>query len=390
MTLDFQKLRTETPGCGSVVHFNHASCSLPPERVLDAITGHLRREALEGPSEAGAAAAPAIAATREAAARLVNCSADEIALVGSGSQGWGSAFAALPPLKPGDRIIVGRHEWGGNLATIRLAADRAGALVEIAPSGDDGTIDPERLRRFVDGRTKLIAVTWFPATYGVENPAAEIGVIAREAGVPYFVDAGQALGQAPVDVQAVGCDVLKGAGRKFLRGPRGTALLYVRRDFANTLTPGYADVSSAPWGAAAPEFVPGAARFETAEKPMALLMGMGEALRLNSALTQAAITSAVLERSDMLRDRLKRVPGLNLIERETARSALSTAVHDRLTPDEVRQRLAAQRINVAAIAAAYGPLDLPARGLDAVLRFSVSYLTTEAEIAQLAEALAAL
>lgn len=385
--LDFESLRADTPGCATVTHFNHASCSLSPQRVLDVVTSHLTREALEGPSEAGFAIAEDIAATRTAAARLLNAAPDEIAFVGSGSQGWGAAFAALPPLQPGDRIIVGRHEWGGNLSTIRLAADRAGAHVEIAPGAEDGTIDPERLRRIIDGRTRLVAVTWFPATHGVANPAAEIGAVTREAGVPYFVDAGQAIGQTPVDVEAIGCDVLKGAGRKFLRGPRGTALLYVRRAFAETLRPGYLDVSSAPWGANGPDIVSGAARFETAEKPMAMLMGLGEALRLNAELTQPAITAAILERSDMLRARLKRVPGLHLIERETARSALSTAIHDRLTPTDIRQRLAVQGINVAALTAAYGPLDIPARGLDAILRFSVSYLTTELEIERLAAAL---
>ena len=65
---------------------------------------------------------------RALAARLFNAQPDEIALTGGNSPGWGSAFAAFAtahPWQPGDRILVGRHEWGGNLACMRLIAERA-------------------------------------------------------------------------------------------------------------------------------------------------------------------------------------------------------------------------------------------------------------------------
>ena len=77
----------------------------------------------------------------------------------------------------------------------------------------------------LDERVRLIALTWLPANGGLINPAAAIGEVARRHGIAYFVDAAQAVGQLPVDVARIGCDVLSGAGRKALRGPRGTGLL---------------------------------------------------------------------------------------------------------------------------------------------------------------------
>ena len=216
-----EALRAQTPGTQTTVHFNHAGASLPSAATLQAIQAHLQREATQGPMEAGVASRELTEKARALVARLLNADPAEVALTGGNSPGWGAAFAALEPWLPGDRILVGRHEWGGNLAVMRLKAQRAGATLETIPSDDSGCVDAQALEAMLDERVRLIALTWLPANGGLINPAAAVGSVARRHGIPYFVDAAQAVGQLPVDVAQIGCDVLSGAGRHALRGPRG-------------------------------------------------------------------------------------------------------------------------------------------------------------------------
>lgn len=385
--LDIDALRAATPGCARTTHFNNASCNLPSHETLETIKAHLDREALYGPSEMGVAVAEEIQKTRAAAATLLGADATEIALTGSGSQGWGLAFAALPPLRTGDRVLVGMHEWGGNLSTLHRAAERAGASIEVVPNNEEGAFSVEALLGMMDERVRLVALTWCPATNGVINDAAAVGAIARAAGIPYFVDAGQAIGQLPVDVGAIGCDVLKGAGRKALRGPRGTALLYIRKSFLDRLEPPYLDVLSAPYGPNGVIPRDDARRFETSENPFALQLGLGAAIRASLQLGLPAIRERVDRQASTLREALAVVPGVTVHDSGSVRSSIVSFTVAGHAPAEVRDRLAQEAITVGAIAEAYAPLDMRARRLPAIVRASVSYLTTDTEIDRLVSAI---
>ncbi|WP_238913128.1 aminotransferase class V-fold PLP-dependent enzyme [Achromobacter insolitus] len=386
-----EALRAQTPGTQTTVHFNHAGASLPSAATLQAIQAHLQREATQGPMEAGVASRELTEKARALAARLLNADPAEVALTGGNSPGWGAAFAALEPWLPGDRILVGRHEWGGNLAVMRLKAQRAGATLETIPSDDSGCVDAQALEAMLDERVRLIALTWLPANGGLINPAAAVGSVARRHGIPYFGDAAQAVGQLPVDVAQIGCDVLSGAGRKALRGPRGTGLLYVRRGFLDQLTPAFVDTHSAPLGAdGEPVLRPDAARLESAEASLALRCGLANALQEALDIGLPAIRARIDATAESLRAELAAIPGITVLDQGQERSGLvsfNVAGQDAVS---VQRAMAAQGITIGSNGVPYTPLDMQARGLTQIARASVSYLTNDAEIDRLLQGLRAL
>ncbi|SDR95908.1 Selenocysteine lyase/Cysteine desulfurase [Pseudomonas asplenii] len=385
---EIANLRAATPGCSQVIHFNHAGASLPSQATLDAMTAQLQLEASIGPMEAGLQGARLEDEARQAAADLLNTQTRNIAFASSGSAAWGQAFAALGPWHAGERILVGRHEWAGNLACM-AGAIKAGARLEVIPCDETGAVSVTALEQMIDARVRLIALTWLPANGGLINPAEAIGQIARRHDIAYFIDAGQALGQLPCDVQALACDVLKGAARKFLRGPRGTALLYVREGFLERLIPSHLDVLSAPWDDRAFVLRDDARRFETSERSLVLMAGLNNALKEANQLGIARIRRRIQGLSTKLRDDLRKIPGLELQdlgrpEQQSGLIAFTLAGWDVFA---LKQRLAEKHINIGANGTAYTPLDMQARKLPAVARIAVSYLTTTQEIERLLETL---
>lgn len=249
--LDVTRARRETPGCQHVAHFNNAGAALMPEPVVEAVVSHLRLESEIGGYEAATRAEAAVGGVYAAAARLLNVDTSEIAIVDNATRAWAGVFYSLP-LAEGDRILTGASEYVSNYLAFLQLTKRTGVEVEAVASDESGQISADALANAIDDRTKLIAITHVPTNGGLVNPAAAIGKIAAQAGVPYLLDACQSVGQMPIDVQAIGCDMLSATGRKFLRGPRGTGLLYVRRGLAEQLEPAVIDLGSADLGGKRP------------------------------------------------------------------------------------------------------------------------------------------
>jgi selenocysteine lyase/cysteine desulfurase len=264
-------------------------------------------------------------------------------------------------------------------------------VVEVVDDDEHGQLSVDDLRHRLGsgaGEVKLIAMTHVPTDNGLVNPAAEVGAVARDAGVPFLLDACQSIGQMPVDVERIGCDFLSATGRKFLRGPRGTGFLYVRRSVLDTVVPPFLDLHAATWTAPGRyEMRPDARRFENWETNVAGKIALGVAVDYALSWGLDEIEHRVTDLADGLRARLEPLDGVHLQDRGRRRSGIVTFTVHGISADEVQRGLAKQAINVSVATAERGADErLGGRRTDLV-RASVHYYNTDAELDRLVEAL---
>lgn len=387
---DVARARAETPGCGDSAHFAASGAALMPRCVIDAIQDHIQLEARVGGYAAEARNQNKIQHTYDALADMLHCGSDEIALVENATRGWDMAFYAFD-FGPGDRILTAQSEYASNYIAFLQIAKRTRAEIVPVPDDEHGQLDVAALKNLIDDRTRLIAVTHVPTSGGLVNPAAEIGRVANKAGVPYLLDACQAAGQMPLNVKEIGCDMLSATGRKFLRGPRGTGFLYVRRDLAEELEPPFLDLHAAAWtGPDSYDIRRDARRFENWESYVAGRIGLGVAVDYALEWGLDRIEARITALADDLRTRLDAISGVTVRDLGAKRCGIVTFTVDGLSAEEVKLRLAEKDIHVLTSTASGTLLDMQARGLTEVVRAGVHYYNTDAEIDRLVEAVAAL
>ena len=384
--IDLERVRADTPGVEHVVHLDNAGSALPPRQVVDAVVEHLQREAEIGGYEAAAERTDRWEHTYDALALLLGADRDEIAVVENATRAWDMAFYAFA-FQPGDRILTGRAEYASNWIALKHVTDRTGASIEVVPDDESGQIDVAALERLLDERVKLVSLVHVPTQSGLVNPAAAVGRVTRAAGVPLLLDACQSIGQLPVDVNEIGCDILSGTGRKFLRGPRGTGFLYVRRELIERLEPPLLDMHAAEWQPDGSYRIRAdARRFENWETYYAGKVGLGVAVDYALAIGIEDGWERIQALASRLRAELAELPGVTVLDRGAVLGATVTFTVADLPAAEVQRRLAAERINVSVMDAASARLDFDPRGLEEAVRSSVHYYNSDEEIDVLVDA----
>jgi selenocysteine lyase/cysteine desulfurase len=244
--IDVERERALTPGCRDQAFLDSAGSSLVTSTVTDTVVAHLRREAEVGGYRAAAERADDLAALRTSIARLLGGDPAEIALVDSATRAWNLFVTALR-WAAGDRILICGNEYASNAIALLQLARAAGCSVERVPSLPDGSPDLDAYTALLDERVRLVSLVHVPTNSGTVAPVRELAALARDAGALTVLDACQSLGQLKVDVAELGVDALSATGRKWLRAPRGTGFLWVRRTLVDGLEPAAADMHGGDW-----------------------------------------------------------------------------------------------------------------------------------------------
>lgn len=395
--MEVERLRADTPGCATVLHLNNAGAALMPRPVYDAQVAHLAREYETGGYEAKDEAEGRIAAVYQHVATLIGARASEIAIVENATRAFDMGFHAIP-FAPGDVILTSVAEYASNYLAYLRAAETDGVVIRVVPDDEQGQLDTAALERMLaepgrGQRVRLVAVSHIPTHFGLVQPAAAIGALARAHGALFFLDATQSAGQIPLDVDALGCDLLCSTGRKYLRGPRGVGFLYAREALLPELRPPFIDLHAATWtGPDTYELRADARRFENWEANVAAILGLGAAVEYALALGIAPIWERVQTLAATLRGALAMVPGVTLHDRGATLCGLVAFSIAGWTPEATRAALrerrdlgatrgAARPINVSTTTPRSVTLD-PDRTIREWVRASVHCYNTDEELAE--------
>jgi len=393
--IDVDAERAATPGCATVVHLNNAGAALPTTATLETIVDHLRLESEVGGYEAEAAVAGRLDGVRSSVAQLLGAGSDEVALTGSDTESWTRALWGLAlggGLPAGRRVLVDHQFYDSHYLGLLQVCAVTGATITAVPATADGTVDVDALEdELAVGDVALVSATHVGTHRGLVNPVHEVGARCDAAGVLFFLDACQSAGQLPVDVGAIRCAVATATGRKWLRGPRGTGLLFVRRDLVGSLVPPGVDGAAARWDDPTHYSLrDGMARFTPFEHPVALHLGLGTAVDHVLDLGIDAIAAQIDVIAEHLRTALTALEGVAVHDGGSRRSGIVTFTVEGTGPAAVKAAASSAGINVSVTEAAAARLDMGGTRPDAVVRASPHYLTTPEECARLVEVVAGL
>ena len=381
--------RAETPGTAHRTHLNNAGAALMPSPVISAMTNHIALESEIGGYEAADAQESAIADAYHEIASLINATSRNIGIAANATAGFIQAMSSFD-FRRGDIIVTTRSDYTSYQIQFLALAQRLGVEVLHADDLPEGGVDPESVRALAaNPKCRLVHVSWVPTHSGLVQDVEAVGVVCEALGVPYLVDACQAVGQIPIDVRSLRCDYLAVTARKFLRGPRGIGFLYASdRALARGDHPLFVDMRGATWiDPSRYELADSAIRFEDWEFAYALVLGLAEATKYARSIGVTVAQQRAWALAESLRSQLSSIDGVRVLDRGSVRSAIVTAdIPGWYAPDLV-SALRERRINSAATLAWYGLLDLTPRNITSAIRLSPHYYNTEDEIATTVDAI---
>jgi selenocysteine lyase/cysteine desulfurase len=301
--IDWDAIRqAEFPVARDWAYFDHAAVAPLPRRSGDVLRAWVAEQEANGCTN-WLAWERKLEAHRRGIARLIGADHEEIAYVGSTTQGIGLVAEGFP-WREGDNVVTAEEEYPSNLYPW-LNLESRGVGLRTVPSRE-GRVWIEDLAAAMDARTRVLTISHVEWASGFRNDLEALAGLCHARGVALFVDAIQGLGPLTIDVRRTPIDFLAADGHKWLLGPEGAGLLYVRRDWIDRLRPigvGWHSVTAS-YNTPGIHFdlKPSAQRWEGGSFNMPGIQAFGTSVGLFLELGPEAVSRRILDRAEHARE----------------------------------------------------------------------------------------
>lgn len=385
--MNIDQIRKDIPRYGEKIFLNSAGSSLMPSSVVQKINDYLRDEQEWGGYYLADTRADEIADFYRQAAQLIGGRSHNIAFTHDATDAYTKALSSVH-FKPNDVILTTDDDYASNHIQFISLKKRFGIQIFRMKNLENGDLDIADFERLAETyQPKLVTVSHVPTNSGLVQNAEAIGEICDREGIVYLVDACQSVGQLDVQVNHLKCDFLSATGRKFLRGPRGTGFLYVSDRLLNEdYAPLMIDGGGAIWKDEDHyEVLETARRFETWEKPYALLTGLTEALRYTNQVGIGDIAAYNRQLMQRLRKNLTNVSGAKQFDKGSRKCNILTFRKEGRSLKMIKEKLEQNNVFFSVSNLEWGVLDFKKKGIDGAIRLSPHYFNTLEEMDQVSE-----
>jgi cysteine desulfurase / selenocysteine lyase len=299
------KLRAAMPAARNSVYLDHAAVAPLSQPAADAICNWCQ-DAVEVGNPLWPKWVKGVEALRTDTARMIGASADEIALVPNTTSGISLVAEGLD-WRDGDNVVTFADEFPSNQYPWMNLSSR-GVETRRVPTEVSGRPDLEKLADSCDDRTRIVSISWVGFATGYRHDVSRIAEIAHKKGALLFLDAIQGLGVFPINVDEFGIDFLAADGHKWLLGPEGAGIAYIRRSHLDKLRPigpGWHSVNPVQdYTQIELNLRPAAARYEGGSQNIVGMLGLGASVKLLSDIGPDSLSAALLDITDQACDRL--------------------------------------------------------------------------------------
>lgn len=365
-------------------YFNNAGAGLMSDNTFNTIVTHLQNERTYGAIQAANMVKSQTDDFYEIAAKMLNANRTEIAFIDSASRGWNLIINGMR-VDSDTTIITLKSEYGTNLLALYNLVNKTKCKLIVIDCNIDGSFSMNAVEEALKNPNPILAVSHVAAQGSIINPVEDLGRLAMKYSALYIVDGCQAVGQLVVDVQKIGCHAYITAGRKWLRGPRGTGILFVKND-SRLRTP-VVDLASSDLvfndnqEAVDISIRSDAKQYELWEKNISNVLGLRNAIYEYIEFGIEKASSIISLKGNQIRKAIANNPNLQLVGDVVSLSGTSAFyLNDPTRELFVKEQFDSNGFTISCVCDWDCPTFFPKNGSKYIFRVSVHYYTEQNDI----------